>query len=1460
MLRPDFRIRPWLPALAILGLSLVPGQATAQIRVADENKSLFSIPRSQDDIHALRMARADAAEGRFAHAVERLHTLLERDRHGLMPTRTGLYLGMRTAVIRTLRDLPEAGQAAYEKITAREAGDLLRTAFIGRNLQGLRSLADRFPTSTGGRRARFRLASLMLEAGKATAAVGEYGSLLETLSATSPLRPLATRRLEFAKSLRRAQAGHPGAGDDDAAFLASSDNSSEGWAAYGDGRDSTTPMTFPSQLGSNPLKFRLASPGYASFYPLMVHATGGLSGLFFNNGHKVICIDPLGGLKKWEAAGPMVGAYGAEYSDTLNRSMLLSVALSTDVVVAALQVPNANQSSSYRNLDLRYKLPTRRLFAFNRHTGKRLWSHFDYLGGPVAKRFMAHNAPAPPIIVGDTVYVPTEHYTGAVSYYLSAYSLKTGQERWRTLICSSQLEVNMFGNAKLEYAATPVAIHEGTLYGTTNLGLNFAADAITGRVKWCSVYPVIPLPRTRLRGQNSRQVFFANNPILVHDGVMLSTPLDSEHVVAMRVEDGSILWRMSYNNQAGQQNLLMWSLGLMGDEAIFSGRGVVGVKLQPDGNGRPQVRQIRLPQYVNGGMISGIARGAVTERYITHPTRNGLQAFDRNGNAAPQKFGVQEPGNLLMVDGLFVSARANEVQIFLDREFLLDEARQAIKNEPDNPSHYLRLGSLMRGGTLPSDLTGVRGMKTLSLLRQGLAAARRSGLSKDSALYVGLATELFRIAMMRADHTANAGPKNRAIELFERARSESPDVDSWIKAHLRILALHAKSRVKTLAELDRLAKVHGGETYQFERLGRLPVRSYVLWQSIPHLQDPVAIVERCQDLLEHFPDVPLWRETARSFALRTISEHIVKSGRKVYGKIEARAARQLADAGEDPERLREVDRRYPHSAAALTARQLVLDKAVLTGDLATAAAMASRNLQGLTPGMMRRLMVAAKVAKNLPLAAALGRRLLADHGEVVSDFAPDAGKTMAEIVTIPKLPTTTKVALELPVKQLGKPLVSTRKAQFEVLATEVVAGYPTTDNRPLYLTDGGDRLLGFDLEDPTREPLFTVDSNLAQHLHRAGERLLLCGIHLIVNETEQVRALHFRTGAELWRYAEGEDRLLRVMGVQNGIVHLFSSLPNDRDGGQILGLDLFTGARLFSHVFPSTQETLVPRAYEGDLWTLHNPEDSSRVEVLRIDGVTGKRVHKFTIPTKIVAKLVPASRIRQHMSLKRLQATMIVDANTIYLTTNNAGGVMPPFVAALHHRGGLKWTWKSRSQRGFIKLRALHKAGYVILETSPGSRITSRLALLNRSSGIEKRGIRMQGAVRALHDQAHPFAPDFLMLEESRPHALVGYSLDGKQPSFRYTCSPGLVLWKYPVIGQDFFAAPVITTNAQHLELLTLRLKDRRAAMPDGRKTRRLSKERVGGAGTKLFAHDRFTICQTPRGIQILGSKEPKKR
>jgi len=216
---------------------------------------------------------------------------------------------------------------------------------------------------------------------------------------------------------------------------------------------------------------------------------------------------------------------------------------------------------------------------------------------------------------------------------------------------------------------------------------------------------------------------------------------------------------------------------------------------------------------------------------------------------------------------------------------------------------------------------------------------------------------------------------------------------------------------------------------------------------------------------------------------------------------------------------------------------------------------------------------------------------------------------------------------------------------------------------------------------------------------------------------------------------------------------------------------------------------------------------------------------------------------------------MIVDEDSVYLTTSNSGGVMQPCVTAFTHDGNVRWIWNGKSQRGFLKLRALHEAGYMVIETVPGRRISSRLALLDRSSGTEKRGIRMQGAVRILHNTPHPFAPDLLLMEEGETNSLISFSLDGKQPSFRYPSNQRRIFWPYPVVGSDFLAAPIITPDGRRLQLLTLRLKDRRGALPDGKKVFQLV-SRIGGGGTRILSHPPYTICQTRSGIQILGTKE----
>ncbi|MFN9332056.1 MAG: PQQ-binding-like beta-propeller repeat protein, partial [Planctomycetota bacterium] len=190
------------------------------------------------------------------------------------------------------------------------------------------------------------------------------------------------------------------------------------------------------------------------------------------------------------------------------------------------------------------KIPLRRLHGVHRATGKVAWTHYDDLDGPRTRRFRGHDACGAPLVVGDLVYAPVHDRSGAIAFSIAAYDLRTGEVRWRRLVCSGQQDVNMYGNARSEFAASPLALHDGVLYGASNLGVAFALEAATGDLRWLASYEVVRMPRVSFHQQPERQVFFANNPPAVADGVVCMTPLDSQFVLGLDAQNGALRWRV----------------------------------------------------------------------------------------------------------------------------------------------------------------------------------------------------------------------------------------------------------------------------------------------------------------------------------------------------------------------------------------------------------------------------------------------------------------------------------------------------------------------------------------------------------------------------------------------------------------------------------------------------------------------------------------------------------------------------------------------------------------------------------------------------------------------------------------------------------------------------------------------------------------------------------------------------
>ena len=124
----------------------------------------------------------------------------------------------------------------------------------------------------------------------------------------------------------------------------------------------------------------------------------------------------------------------------------------------------------------------------------------------------------------------------------------------------------MFGNARMEFAASPLCLNDGVIYGASNLGVAFAIDASAGETRWVGAYDVVRMPTASLRRQRDRAVYFMNNAPVVTDGVVCLTPLDSPYVLGIDCETGGTLWRISADAPVdGIENDVRWLCGVLDD-------------------------------------------------------------------------------------------------------------------------------------------------------------------------------------------------------------------------------------------------------------------------------------------------------------------------------------------------------------------------------------------------------------------------------------------------------------------------------------------------------------------------------------------------------------------------------------------------------------------------------------------------------------------------------------------------------------------------------------------------------------------------------------------------------------------------------------------------------------------------------------------------------------------------------
>ncbi|MBL8725679.1 MAG: PQQ-binding-like beta-propeller repeat protein [Planctomycetes bacterium] len=1447
----------------------VPGEF-----VTSQDDNLFSLQRSHDDIHEFEQALDELRNAEFGPAVARLHKLLQKESGGVVPVAPGRFYGLRLAVLATLANLPPAGQQAVDALASREAGPLGAAALPTLLPEQLELLAHRFPTAALGRAARARLGDLCAERGDGLRALGHYRILLDTTPIGSAAEGSAAARWLTAEVLReprpaRAQLQErrlPASGAEvlDALPPASDPR---GASAMGGGGDGCLPGSLPAGRPSLVFADEVAAPGFDGPGAFAMHPTGDLEGIYVNTGRQLLAFDLLRRTLAWGSRLPMqeLGrGRGDDDPNQINQDQILAASYSGDVVVAALQVPDRSSNVDFLNgYRIISKLPLRRLFAFSRRTGKELWAHFDELDGARTRRYRGHDVCGPPLCLGDTVYVPIHDRSGAIAFSIAAYDLHTGVPRWRRLVCSSQQEVNMFGNARSEFAASPLAAHGGVLYGAANLGVVFALEQASGHVRWITSHEVVRMPATQFRGQQARPVYFANNQPVVRDGVLCCTPLDSPAVLAFAAETGRLLWRLPAEATLdGVGNDVRWLCGALDDEFVLAGRGAVAVRAWPSGGGtdEPEVRQLVRPdQLRERGESRAMGRPALSADHVWFPGPGRVVGFDRAGTPVAEakqlRTGRTFPGNLLFVDGAVIALRQRELAVFADLEALQAQATAELASHPDDPAAHLRLAAL-RQSLLPADAPAAARTELVALLRSGLAAALRANLPLQHPLRQTLQSELHDLGLAAGRQAAESGNLAAAATEFAAARDVAPEPRAWLAAQVELCLVLRTQPARCRAELDRLLAEGTGQVL-VEGLP-VPVAAFGRWQ-LALLPDtaPQAAVQLWQELLERFGDTELPTGPVRDLAQQAITRLLATHGAGVYAEIAARADAALAKAGDDATQLQQVVASWPNSSAAATARQTLLDRAVAGGDLAAACRVLGAAVRSgaLPPRLLRAVQVAALQRGNRALAAALGSRL-AESGDQPSTWPADQGRPhraiqaeLAPQLADPPAPAT----LAVPRAELGRVLPRSAREVLHLRPVLHPSGFTQRPDEPLYVFGLGE-LLAVDVHAPgARKPiLFTWPVQLVEHF-------VVCGDLLLVPDLERLVALDYRTGQLRWELPNPTSATFDSLGVQHGVLHVTAQGLGADAGAELFGIEPLTGEVLFALRLPTEPMKPVPKASGGHLLLVSS--DAQGARIARLDPLTG--VARSVAPLALAdagsqserGAAQPLGGRLEGLAARLFPIGLFADAERSYLPLDGLGGGQPPELLALDDRGTVVWRWRGRPQHQFamVARRGDRIALVETAEAGPG-----RFVLLRAADGGELQQTPLGHELRVLNWQRtwvdNP-APAALLVGDapekgSRERRLLCLGIDTGMPSFvEPLAADDSELERQPLFGPDFLLFGARPAQRGSFRLHAIRLGDRSGAFPGGLRFRSLRANAPQG----MVAVGPFTAIACADGILLCG-------
>lgn len=1436
----------------VLAAGLLPGSLWSQDPFEGKNKGKFSILRDAELTVRLDESKRLLAAGKRRAAVEALLAVLragpafvdEADKSSVIRGSFvgGSFVGLRESARLELGKLDAASRDIYQSMVKGELEAPVRDALIRRDEAALSLLASRFPYTDAGERARLAAGDLALERGDFLAALQSF-SLFDG--------PDPDGKILFRKLLCRKLLDLPIRNPNDRLEQEFTGQqygySSSFWPAYGGGLDGTRlqgDATRPDSLAwSRPLL------GIGNIQYNMHAVTDGRK-IFVNTGTVVEGLDLLTG-RGWQQRSPLLEhPERQEFERATSSRHILSSALGQGVLVAPLQVPiktdEGSERISFRGIPIMARLPVRRLFAFDSENGKLLWSHWNPdANGEGASHKIPLDTCGPPTIVGDRIYVPTHKLVGGISYYVSAFDLHTGRLLWKTLLLSSQIEVNMFGNAQWEFSASPLAFADGVIYGCTNLGAAFSLRCDDGSIRWLREYEVTQQPRTRMYVEE-REVYWGNNPPIVSDGVCVLTPLDANYAIALDTKTGVLNWRVeSYVRRA--DNLaeipeVFWMLGSADGYVYFQGHALTRVPIKAKRKGRLLHQEVIIPPVLMGMQHHPdrkfIARGVLTKDRIYLPIdRQGVAVYDHLGKRLRSKHtasGQQEMGSLLIAKDILFSLScpaSNSLQLdaFFSHADLLARARRKTETDPDSPKAWLDLSELLisdpttRSEALAEAARGFEQVLTL-LKREGEKAGPGSRARR------GLFKTRLRLALSSypVDRKAAFQDYQACLELGRQLANENQGEKRLVQLMVELLDRYPEKRVFRKALLDELSQDHGKFRFQSPRLGRVPIALYVILERLSDLprtraSAPTRLQLLREILLDH-GSVVLDGESARTIALERSRGLLERYGREIYAAIEKKARALLEEASDDPARLKQVLEQFPLSDTARFALIHLARSAAQRGDLSTCLDtwdLARTRLEGIPKELPPALAQASRKHGNLALCAAF--EALASGQDL-----PSRHLALEDELPLPPL-----VELSPSLPLVGASMA----ASTSLFLPSRMPGFSRGgDPLPLLLHDEQNQLLGFEPGPKGRGFVFErpfIRLHFERDLYYSLEACIQ-GRILILPDSEKVRAYDLDKGRLLW--SQQMQHILASGPLRTGLYAWVTSNGEGEDHSLFLeAREPLTGKRVFKVQLLGVGDYDDIEFREGFFFHLTaNPQGTGKRLTLR-DGLTGKVNREFDFDGTHLPLLDPSPA-----------GILFTDSELFFMGSPEGSGRYRLY--AYDHSGKRLWTSRERRLGARDSYRVLPEQ--VFLAANFGKAAEEGLAwFLDRKSGKMQRKVRIGFQARLLGRPREPALQDggpFVMTGRNQQNRLDLYYLDPDPAQSSWVApmpgaSTSSLVQGSPLLGKTYLCLAQRRSHAKG-GFVDLRLLDRNGGNPKKAPRRKgiPSSVEIATWNGQLLVHARF--------------------